>query len=576
MTRIPDDMEAAWHVQVEPAAPPSECSTRLTILTGRKAIHCLASKIFQSKWKTLCDVCPWATAYQHPDFVAPWYELYYPTFSPVVIAAEGVNGSLEGLLTLALHQGGSSLTGAGERQAEYQAWLQAPGMDGSFIVGAIQEVRARFPGVDLFLKYLPPGIPLEWMDEAGDHRRFCVLRTHPRPIMRADPAAMARQRNKKNHRQNYNRLKRLGTVEFERVVQHDHFRRVFDDMCVQYDFRQAALHRNMPFATDPAKKPFYLELHKRGLLHTTILTVGGAIAASHIGLVSERRAVHLGINTHDPAFAAHSPGNLLLAMLGVHLAAEEMPVLDLTPGGDRYKEHFATEHDSVGELMIYGGTPARLKTEALLGVRRLLKAALRMSGYRTADVLRVAGKLKRLGPSGVRELAEKLRVPSARQHCVLQHRPDRRAVTTTRLPVSRNCLRNILKFDADGSAAKFWHFAGTVMQRMERTHHLFTFVQDDRLGIFCWAAMPGAELSAQTGEPGAQCAASSGQSIVLYDLYVHRRLDDEELIQSFIDEMLIELSELKPGATVFYRGVLDTRLQSVVERCGFVDAGPST
>jgi hypothetical protein len=342
---------------------------------------------------------------------------------------------------------------------------------------------------------------------------------------------------------------------------------VFDDMCIQYDFRQAALYWSMPFSNDPIKKRFYLELHKRGLLHTTVLRVGDQIAASHIGLLSEGRAVHLGINTYDPALAAHSPGNLLLAMLGVHLAAEEMPVLDLTPGGDGYKEHFATEHDSVGELTIYGDATRRLKTEALLNAKRLLKTRMRTAGYRTADLLGAIEKLKIFRPSRLRELAEKLRIRATSRLCELQHRQRSGTVTARKLPISRNCLHDVLKFDAAGSPAKYWEFLGTAMKRMERSHHLYSFVQDDALRMFCWVRI-GTTEPAQAAP--AQLPAPAGDAIVLYDLYVHRQWEDHELVQSFVEQMLAELKEQKSDAGVYYRGALDTGLQTVVERCGFV------
>ena len=537
----------------------------LTVLTGREALQCVKSKEFQSRWKTLHRGCPWATACQHPDFVEPWYELYYSTFLPVVLFGEGEDGTLAGLLTLALRRDGSKLTGAGEQQAEYQGWLETPDADSRFIADAIPAIREKFPGADLYLKYLPPGIPLDWLNGM----KLCTLRAHPRPIMRADAAAMARQRNKKNHRQNYNRLKRLGAVEFERVVEHEHFVRVFDDMCIQYDFRQAALYWSMPFANDPIKKRFYLELHKRGMLHTTILTVGGKMAASHIGLLSAQRAVHLGINTYDPALAAHSPGNLLLAMLGVHLAEEDMPVLDLTPGGDGYKEHFATEHDSVCELTIYGDAARRVKSEALLNAKRLLKARMRTAGYRTADLLGAIEKLKVLKPSGLRELPEKLRVRLTSRPCALRHRQSAGtgADTPRKLPISKNCLHDVLKFDGGGSRATYWEFLGTVMKRMERSHHLYSLVQDGALRMSCWVRTGTAEPAV---DAAAQPPAPSGESFVLYDLYVHRQWDDHELVQSFVEHMLAELKEQKSDAGVYYRGALNTALQAVVERCGFV------
>jgi hypothetical protein len=105
------------------------------------------------------------------------------------------------------------------------------------------------------------------------------------------------------------------------------------------------------------------------------------------------------------------------------------------------------------------------------------------------------------------------------------------------------------------------------MKRMERSHHLYSFVQNDQLRMFCWARMGTAEPALQ-GSP--QLPGASGASIVLYDLYVHWQLDDEELVRSFVEQLLAELKALNADAGVYYRGALDPGLKSVVERCGFV------
>jgi CelD/BcsL family acetyltransferase involved in cellulose biosynthesis len=365
----------------------------LRLLTGDAALAHIGAQTFVTAWRALHAACPWATACQHPDFVLPWYGLYAGLFVPVVVLQETNDGALVGLLPLALDDKGQRLTGAGECHAEYQGWLQPPDAGTSFITGALRAIREHLPRADLALRYLPAGTPLSWLDawrdDASDARRWVTLRSVRRPLMQIDPVAMHRQRNKKNHRQNSNRLGRLGAVRFEQVVEHAHFLRVIDAICDQYDFRQAALYRARPFMLDAAKKRFYIALHRQGLLHVTILTVDGAIAASHIGLLSAGRAVHLGINTYHPATSAHSPGNLLLAMLGVHLAAQQMPLLDLTPGGDGYKEHFATAHDHVSTLTIHRDLRSFLLTAARQRLIDAARALASRAGWRHHDVLAI-------------------------------------------------------------------------------------------------------------------------------------------------------------------------------------------
>jgi hypothetical protein len=202
-------------------------------------------------------------------------------------------------------------------------------------------------------------------------------------------------------------------------------------------------------------------------------------------------------------------------------------------------------------------------------VKRQLKTRMRLAGYRTADVLGAVEKLKIVRPARLQELGDTLRRRLTSRLCDLEYREGAGAgaVLARTLPLSRNCLHDVLKFDAGGSSAKYCEFLGTVMKRMEKSHHLYSFVQNDQLRMFCWARMGTAEPALQASH---QLPAGSGASIVLYDLYVHRQLDDEELVRSFVEQLLAELKEFHADAGVYYRGALAPGLKSVVERCGFV------
>jgi CelD/BcsL family acetyltransferase involved in cellulose biosynthesis len=527
------------------------------VVTGNEVLQLVASSAFRAQWQRLYQRCPWATAFQHGDFVASWYRLYEADFLPLLVVGDSdadTDAGAVGLLPLAMRRNTRRISGAGDQQAEYQGWLQAPDAGGAFIATALLALRERFPHADLRFNYLPPGTPLDGVRGGA----CCVTRASARAVMAIDAAAMARQRNKKTHRQNVNRLRRVGEVALTRVVDHDHFARVLDAVCPQYDFRQAALYRSMPFTADPAKKALLIELHRCGLLHTTILTVGEAIAACHIGVLSAGKAVHLSITTYDPAFAPHSPGTLLLAMLGVQLADEGIALLDLTPGGDGYKESFATGHDSVVRLTVYASIWRRLASEALFHARRTVKAVLRRAGVRPVALVAAWQTARRLATPG---LPARLRVYL---NSCLASRGEGRARTWRRpahapaarthgLPIARNSLHDVLKFDPHGALSGFADFLGTAMRRMERSHSLYSLVQDGTLVLCCWAQ------------------AGADDVIVLSDLYVHRRLFSDALVGCFLEQVVATLTAPDAGAHIAYRGKPGTALRAVVERCGFVD-----
>lgn len=534
----------------------------LDMLIGERALACVGSDAFGASWKRLHAECPWATGCQHPDFVMPWYEIYRDRYEPVVLVDAADDGTLRGLLTLALQRDGARLTGAGGAQAEYQGWIAATEHADRFAREAMETIRATLPAARTSLKYLPPGISLGWLRAAGVGR-YCLLRAHARPVMKIDETAMEKLRRKKNHRQNFNRLSRLGAVAFERITGQAQFTRIFDDICRQYDFRQAALYRQTPFASDPSKKRFYLELQRRGMLHTTVLTVGGELAASHVGLLSKERAVHLGLNTHAPAFAAHSPGHLLLALLGGCLVRERVDMLDLTPGGDRYKEQFASDHDMVFEMTMARGVVDRWRTQIAAGAKQAAKALLQRSGKRSVDVIealeRVQG-LARLAPGRL------LRGPGPGPG-VWRITPRQPHGGADPLPVSRNCLDDVFKYDEAGSAMPRGAFIGMAMKRLEHGCQLFSYAPGDTLLVYCWAH-PGGGHAARPRP----VRAAPDDAPVLFDLYVHREHASRHLVQRFIERTVETLCPPAPGGAVYFAGEPGVELEQVIRRCGRVDA----
>ena len=533
-------------------------------LTGEQALAHIRSDAFAARCKSLHARCPWATGCQHPDFVLPWYDIYRAHHVPLVLVDAGADGSLRGLFTLALSQDGKRLTGAGAVQAEYQGWIAGTLHADQFAQDAFACIRAALPQAQMRLKYLPPGIPLGFLHASIGARMRCVLHGHARPVLRIDPVAIEKLRRKKTHRQNANRLSRLGPLAFERVTGEAQFGRMFDDICLQYDFRQAALHRQTPFLSDPLKKRFYLELQRRGMLHTTVLTVGDALAAAHIGLLSKECTVHLGISTHAPALAAHSPGQLLLALLGSQLAADRSDLLDLTPGGDPYKDHFASDHDQVFELTMAANLAQRVRAQAAASVRRTGKALLQISGRRKVDLLEAVEKLqswgRRVNPGGARDVAR-----TGRALWRLAPNTSRRSAAA--LHVSCNSLADIFKYDDSAATIKRGMFIGTAMKRLEQGCELFCYAPRDKLVLHCWAS---ARCGKGACPPPAQCLEDG--ATVLFDLQAHGEGASDELMLRFVERILATLDGTAADAPVYYSGRLGRIGRQSIRRCGFVDA----
>jgi len=144
--------------------------------------------------------------------------------------------------------------------------------------------------------------------------------------MKVDQENARKQMSRKSTKRKLGGLKKSGTIEIERIRDSERFIELFDAICTDCDIRQSMARNVAPFASDPKSKQLYIELHKRGVLHTTVLKVEEKVAASHSGLFTGN-CIHLGLITHSSAFSDHSPGAVHLSMLSAISARSHLPSL---------------------------------------------------------------------------------------------------------------------------------------------------------------------------------------------------------------------------------------------------------
>lgn len=378
--------------------PPPPRDTGVKAALGADAWPALDSRALLVEWEALQRACPWSTPYQSSAFILTWLRHYGGQYAPVVITQRDEEGVLVGLLVLAVALDGKRLVVAGAHQAEYQGWLATPGASAAFIVRALEVVDDLLPGHDLRFKYTPPGLPLQELLASSRFGARASVVSHPRPLMHLVEDELRKSLRKKSNKSRWARLQRLGPVGFARVTDPDAFAATFDEIIAAYDARRYAVNGLLPFGQDPRKKPFHLDLMRAApdLLHVTTTTVAGRVIAAHIGL-GGREAVHVAIMCHAQRHAEHSPGKLHLLHLGQCLLQEGKRALDLTPGGDPWKERFANAHDEVHVLTVYRSASARrLHTLGNRG-RAFLKRAALAAGIAPDQVRRI---LRRWIPRG--------------------------------------------------------------------------------------------------------------------------------------------------------------------------------
>jgi CelD/BcsL family acetyltransferase involved in cellulose biosynthesis len=351
----------------------------IVVRSGVEAERLLGDAEYQAQWQNLAAACPWYTVFQGPAFATAWFESYASEYEPIVVEQRDEYGTLVGLLTLGrLRRRPRQLVVTGAHQAEYQAWLCEPEHAREFLVGALRALDHALGAHLLVFRYLPVHFPVEALDHDAALKHRIVIRPASRPFV---DVTNAKPPSAKHLKRNLGWLKRLGEVKFEKIVDADRFDAVLRETIPHYDLRHGAIHGCMPFQEDPYKAAFHRALFDRGnVLHVTALMAGERAVSVHLNTHDSKR-LHLGVCSYSPHVGYASPGRVHLALLMPMISGEGHTECDLTPGGDPYKERFATAHDVVHELYVY---PSRLHWEGVRlksRVENVARSTLLRFGY---------------------------------------------------------------------------------------------------------------------------------------------------------------------------------------------------
>lgn len=541
------------------------------IVRGAEADSLLAQDAFRVEWSRLGGQCPWATAFQTPGFVVTWYDTYRDRAEPVLVLSRAGDGRPLGLLPLAVTAPDDRLVVAGGGQAEYHAWISPPDLGDAFAWHAVEAIRREFPSKSLGFRYLPPNTPTGWLARPGA-KRTCSLRARRRPLMRfGDGGGIAASLGKESNKARLRRLGKVGRTEFKRVTDPTEFDALFDAIIRCYDTRRMSLGGSAPFRDDGLKKPFYRALMRvPGLLHVTVLKVGDRVAAAHLGACGARE-VQLGLVAHDPFLVKHSPGKLLILFLARMLWQEGYEQLDLTAGGEPYKERFANAWDEVHTLGAFPTPLARRKAVVLGGVEDAAKATLHRFGIRPEQARSVASGLKRLRPARAPAVVfgrARAWIRSRRETRVYSH-----GVATAPHPdgpplIRRDALEDLLDHHPSEAWPSRQGFLSAALDRIEDGQHFYTYTEGGRLLHLGWLAERPTEALVGRAIPGFRLPPASA---LVLDLDTAPEARGRGLGALSLRAMLRDASRI-PGTERAYIAVPadDGPARRAVEEVGFI------
>ncbi|WP_186756392.1 GNAT family N-acetyltransferase [Echinicola salinicaeni] len=334
--------------------PEEKNCSQTRILIGMEVLDILKDRSFLRSWIELYEDCPWSTIFQSPQFVVEWYEAFFQDFEPIMIFSNSL-GTLSAVIFLSKGRGfRDEITGVGKGDGLYQTWLARENDYGVFLKNVIKLLRSKFNKSKLVLSCIPNGAPIAWMENDPSLDGYGELVPINRPHVELKEGVVRKLTKKKQFREDRNRLKRIGDLTFEQISGKDKINSVLEDLVVQYDFRQGAIHNRTPFRDNPQKKAFYTRLFEKGLMFLYVLKLDGKIISSISGTYGKGGWSHgAGINTQSIQYSRHSPGFLIFIMLINDLYEKQGGILDLTIGGQAYKDRLANTSDTVYKLTVY-------------------------------------------------------------------------------------------------------------------------------------------------------------------------------------------------------------------------------
>ena len=481
-------------------------SLAVELLHGSEAHALLKDPAFLRQWEALEQLCPWSTVFQSVAFATTWYDIYQGSYDPVLVFVRD-EGGLHGLFLLARSPLQKDLVHVGGLHAEYQAWLAVPDRSNAFVAGAAAALR-KLGARSLRLHFAAPKLPLDDLVALSGSAVRVHVELHRRGWMAVDENGTATASlRKKGNRSKLMRLGRQGEVSLIQLQSSDELRKVIDRIAEFCDLRQGAINDSTPFQSDPLKRAFYLAMMDQpGLLHATVLLAGRTLVAAHLGPI-DGGCVSLGLITHSPFAASHSPAKLLMLMLAERLGRQGYAEFDLTPGG-AYKLRFATREDAVPSLEFFF-SPSSYRRRRLRS--RVASMAMLASGAAGIDsrsvvkrlrknttvVLSVAKGPHRAGSAAVRRASKWAR--DAGEFRIYRMTSD--VASSLEMPNTMlrvNAISELLQYaPASSNDARRSRFLGEALRRLKSGQIAFTYAEGGLLLHHSW-------LIANTKEAGSE------------------------------------------------------------------------
>ena len=452
----------------------------LNILLREESLNLMTDNQFISAWRALAKESHGFTAIQEDGLVVAWYEAYKAKYDPIlVVAKDEKSQSIIGLIPLAMSKEDGTLSHAGHEQAEYNGWICKKEIEEEFLICSLVALKNKFNLKTWNWGWLPPHADVSWLKspKLEEHGIYSNTVTFESPIYDLDDEERINKIKKsKSTKSKINRLKRTGELRFERITEFGKAQDAFKQVKKIANFRNLAVYDNMPFKdTDHSKEEWHLNhLKNADNVHFTVLWHGDELLACNFGFCSEDTVV-IGLFTYNPVHGAHSPGNVFLIELIDYIKSEGYRYLDLSPGGDPYKERFSNAHNLLVRPIISFTTLSKIKNDSLTYVKNRIKEK-----YSYRDVMAIQATIK----SRLNSIKSILKLSSNGDTELYKSVPKEQEKLNPQLNKQR--YDDLLLYKSEDGDRSHTEIIFSALKNFERGDVLYTKTESGRLVFSAW------------------------------------------------------------------------------------------
>ncbi len=478
----------------------------LKILRRDESLAIIKDDSFIAEWKSLAKASKEFTLIQEPDLVVSWYQAYQDQYDPLMVVATGDYENIVGILPLAISLDDGGLSHAGHGQAEYNGWIVKQEIEEDFLVQSLILLKQECNLSKWDWGWLPPHANTDWLqsEKLTAQGIYVNLGHCELPVYDlSDTDRIAKIKKSKSTKSKINRLKRVGDLKIERITDSARAKEVFGDLKKISNFRNLAVYDNMPFVGENSNKEnWHLDhLDGSGGVHFTVLWQGDEFLACNFGFCSDDTVI-IGLFTYNPVQGAHSPGNVFLIELIDFITNEGFKTLDLSPGGDPYKERFCNKHITLTKPVFCFSKVSKYKNDTITYVKNKVKEK-----YSYRDIIGFKTNLKKR--------VNEFRKNANNEYELLKFTSKDQSVS--KIEVACQKFDDLLLYKESNGHKKRSEVVFSSLKNFERGDFLYTLVQDDALVFYSWVSVSSKKhWNSNLNE----LITTIGDNILFYDTYI--------------------------------------------------------